>query len=69
MQRILGYLFLVALAVIAIISLKDRFGRGSTLNPFGTEPDWIGIGLIVTALGCGVWILCRREKKGTTNGD
>ena len=68
MQRILGYLFFVALAAVAIVSLKDRFKRGSTFNPFGEKPDWIGIGLLLTALACGVCILCRREKKGKTDG-
>jgi hypothetical protein len=76
MQRVLGYLFFLVLVVMAAVSLRDRFQAGSTINPFGEDPDWIGILLIVAATGCGVWLLVvregrdtRRRKEGIDNGD
>jgi hypothetical protein len=75
MQRILGYLFFAALVVMAVVSLRDRFRGGSALNPFGREPDWLGIGLLAAALAGGVWLVATRERsrerpdgKGTIHG-
>ncbi len=65
MQRLLGYLFFVALVVMAALSLHDRFQGGGTVNPFGENPDWLGIILIGAAVACGVWLLVVREKSSS----
>ena len=68
MQRVLGYLFFIALAVMAVVSLWDRARRAGTLNPFGERPDWLGIALIAAAAVSGVWLLVTREKRGQEQG-
>ena len=68
MRRVLGYLFLLSLVAAGLLSLKDRFNRGSTFNPFGEKPDWVGIVCIASTLLGAVWILTSREKRGTTHG-
>ena len=71
MQRLLGYLFFLAVGCAGIIALVDRALGGNTLNPLDEDgPDWLGVVLIATALvgGCAL-IIARRngDKKDGAN--
>ena len=63
MQRLVGYLFFFFIAAAALLSLCDRLGRASTLNPFGEKPDWVGIILILGALGGGAALVVGKNPR------
>ena len=68
MQRLVGYLFFLALAGAAIVSLIDRYRGTGTVEPFERKPDWLGIGLLVFAILCAAAVLLGRRKGRASNG-